>query len=238
MTNNCFEMETISPINEREILHLWNIWWKVILAYVPKRGKKEISTNKWMVILVCIFQIFKTHLSLINLNVESLLLLSLIKVKSRRYAWSSDLFGVTNGFSLHNMIVIAPQSTRATFYSTLLTSNTKRPAFFLVRGHSETHLLESSVILVTLYSSITIRVSACIFPNFRQWKKDFTMIKVSRECRKFFIIHINCLHSEKKLKSKFHFILTLKSNLKMGTDNAWPTPILVGTQLVDKEVTV
>ena len=55
----------------------------------------------------------KVHLNLINLNVESLLLLSLMKVKSRKYAWSSDLFGMMNGFSLHNVIVIAPHSTRA-----------------------------------------------------------------------------------------------------------------------------
>ena len=147
----------------------------------------------------------KVHLNLINLNVESLLLLSLIKVKSRKYAWSSDLFGVINGFSLHNMIVVAAPSTRAACYTILLTSNTKRRAFFLVRGHSETHLLGSSVILVTSYSSITTRVSACIFPNFRQWKEDFTAIKFSRECRKFFVNHINCLNSEKtEVKNSFH----------------------------------
>ena len=110
-----------------------------------------------------------------------------------------------NGYSLHNMIVIAPHSTRAASYIVLLTSNTKRRAFFLVRRHSETDTLESSLISVTSYSSITIRVLACIFPNFRQWKKDFTMIKFSRECRKFFISHVNCLNSGKNRKSKFHF---------------------------------
>ena len=113
---------------------------------------------------------------------------------------------------LHNMIVIAPHSTRAACYIVLLTSNTKRGAFFLVRRHSETDSLESSLISVTSYSSITIRVLACIFPNFRQWKKDFTMIKFSRECRKFFISHVNCLNSGKNRKSKFHFICALKTN--------------------------
>ena len=106
------------------------------------------------------------------------------------------------------MIVIAPHSTRAACYTILLTSNTKRQAFFMVRGQIEIHLLEFSVLPVTSYSLITIRVSACIFPNFRQWRKDFTAIKFSRECRKFFINHINCLNSEKKPKSKFHFICT------------------------------
>ena len=92
------------------------------------------------------------HLCLINFNVESLLLLSMIKVKSRKYTWSSDLFSVINGFFLHNMIVIAPHSTRAACYTILLISNTKRRKFFLVRGHSESDL-ESSVILVTSNSS-------------------------------------------------------------------------------------
>ena len=113
----------------------------------------------------------KVHVNLINF--ESLLLLSIKKVKSRKYAWSSDLFSVINGYSLHNMLVIAYHPTRAACCMVLLTSNTKRRAFFLVRGHSETHLLESSVIPVTSYSSITIRVSACIFPNFRQWKRIY-----------------------------------------------------------------
>ena len=111
----------------------------------------------------------KVHVSLINL--ESLLLLSTIKVKSMKYAWSSDLFSVINGYSLHDMSVIAPHSAKARCYIVFITSNTKTRAFFLVRGHSETHLLESSLIPVTSYSSMTIRVSACIFPNFRQWKK-------------------------------------------------------------------
>ena len=149
-----------------------------------------------------------------NLNVESLQLLSMTKVKSSKYAWSSDLFRVINGFSLHSMIIIAPHSTRAACHTVLLTSNTKRRAFFLVRGHSETHLLESSVILLTSYSSITIRVSTCTFPKFRHWKKDFTAIKFSRECRKFFINHINCKNSKIKSKSNIHFICTLSILIK------------------------
>ena len=36
------------------------------------------------------------------------------------------------------------------------------------------------------------------------------MIKFSRECRKFFISHVNCLNSGKNRKSKFHFICTLR----------------------------
>ena len=111
-----------------------------------------------MTLLLTIFS--QSHLNLINLNIESLLLLSMIKVKSREYAWLSDLFSVITGFSLHNMIVIAPHFTRAACYTIILTSNMKRRAFLLVRGHSETHLIESSVILMTSYSSITIRVSA------------------------------------------------------------------------------
>ena len=114
------------------------------------------------------------------------------------------------------MIVIAPHSTRAACYIVLLTSNTKRRASFLVRRHSETHLLKSSLLPVTSYSSMTIRVSACIFPNFRQWKKDFTVIKFSRECHNFFINHINCLNSEKKTKSRFRFICILSINIHIG----------------------
>ena len=132
------------------------------------------------------------------------------KVKSRMYAWSSDLFSVINGFFLYNMIVIAPHSTRAASYTVLFTSNTKRQAFFLVRGHSETHLLESSIIFLTSYSSITIRISMCIFPKFKQGKKDFTTIRFSQECRKFYQNHIKLFKFRKKIKSKFHFICTLK----------------------------
>ena len=114
----------------------------------------------------------KVHLNLINLNVESAAVISdKGQVKEVLYAWSSDLFSVTNGFSLHNMIIIAPHSTRAACYTVLLTSNTKRRVFLLVRGYGETHLLESSVIFMTSYSSITICISVCIFPNFGQWKK-------------------------------------------------------------------
>ena len=99
---------------------------------------------------------------------ENLHTLSMIKVKSRKYAWSSDLFSVINGYSFHEIIVITPHSTRAACYTILLASSTKKRVFFLVRGHSEIILLESPEILVTSYSSITIRVSACIIPNFRQ----------------------------------------------------------------------
>ena len=36
-------------------------------------------------------------------------------------------------------------------------------------------------------------------------KKDFTVIQFSRECRKFFRNHINCLNSEKtEVKISFH----------------------------------
>ena len=104
-----------------------------------------------------------------NLNLrESAAVIYLIEVKSRKYAWSSDSFSVINGYSFHKMTIITPHSTRAACYTILLTLNTKRPAFFLVSGHSETHLLESSAMLETSYSSITNCVSGCIFPNYRQ----------------------------------------------------------------------
>ena len=32
----------------------------------------------------------------------------MIKVKSRKYAWSSDMFGVIDGFSFHNMHLTLP----------------------------------------------------------------------------------------------------------------------------------
>ena len=136
----------------------------LILSYFIQNLPTHFSLCKSVLLLL----MKKIHLRLINLNVESLLLLSMTKVRSRKYAWSSDLFSVINGYSFHNMTVITPHSTRDACYTILLTSNTKRPASFLVRGHSETHLLESSVILVTSYSSITICVSACTFPNFMQ----------------------------------------------------------------------
>ena len=129
------------------------------------------------------------------------------------------------------MIVIAPHSTRDACYMVLLISNTKRRAFFLVRRHSETHLLESSLIPVTSYSSMTIRVSACIFLNFRQSKKDFTVIKFSRECSNFFMNHINCLNSEKnRVKISFHIHFNPSSN-REGVSGAWMTKQLTADPL-------
>ena len=72
----------------------------------------------------------------------------------------------------------------------------KRQAFFLVRGYGETHLLESSVILVTSYPSITFCISVCTFPNFRDNEKDFITVEFFWEFHKFL--------NKPYTKSKFH----------------------------------
>ena len=121
----------------------------------------------------------------------------------------SDLFSVINGYSLRNMIVIAPHSTRAACYIVLLTSNTKRRAFFLVRRHSETHVLESSLIPVTSYSSMAIRVSACIFPTFTQLKKRLYRDQIFSGMSKILYKPCKLFKCRKNTQSKFHFICTL-----------------------------
>ena len=101
--------------HQNKHLIIWNNFQSLVTQYPFKHYLIQWHIYWW-----------KVHLNLRNLNVESLLLLSLIKVKSRKYAWSSDLFSVINGFSLHNMIVIALHSAKAACYTILLTSNIRR----------------------------------------------------------------------------------------------------------------
>ena len=63
-------------------------------------------------------------------------------------------------------------------------------------------------------------------------KKDFTVIKFSRECRKFFINHVNCLNSGKNTKSKFHFICALTVELVTSRMNSTEAIQTIGKEQV------
>ena len=50
-------------------------------------------------------------------------------------------------------------------------------------------------------------------------KKDSTVIKFSRECRKFFLYHVNCLNSGKIQSQNFISYALLGLNHKLGFEN-------------------
>ena len=55
------------------------------------------------------------------------------------------------------------------------------------------------------------------------------------ERKKIGILFLNNSENEKGIGS---YICGIKNNMRISTDNAWPTHILVGTQTVNKEAIV